>query len=311
MDVRRVALGVIQARGRTVVDPGLVTFGPDEADFLARHVGKVRSVTDTTVRSRFRRGSGMPSLLDSFRTLDDAQFEATAKILQDALVASMATSTNASDCVFAVVHTIDQDGDPGYVTLLKLDAVVEAARMSLKTGKVTLQVLKELLPEPGKLQKAVSWPDTRAVSDAIVVDKNISHAKYFQAAFEVEVSPRSLEAEADLTRTIIERVPADRRGDALSMAVNLAGPLDDVLSKLSKYGYPELEEPAREAAERDQPSGIVRTNRVAAKPLIWRADGIEVRVPPTMMSHVVVEPDPEQQGWQIVVRTQTQPEMGV
>jgi hypothetical protein len=253
----------------------------------------------------------MPSLLDSFRTLDDAQFEATAKILQDALVASMATSTNASDCVFAVVHTIDQDGDPGYVTLLKLDAVVEAARMSLKTGKVTLQVLKELLPEPGKLQKAVSWPDTRAVSDAIVVDKNISHAKYFQAAFEVEVSPRSLEAEADLTRTIIERVPADRRGDALSMAVNLAGPLDDVLSKLSKYGYPELEEPAREAAERDQPSGIVRTNRVAAKPLIWRADGIEVRVPPTMMSHVVVEPDPEQQGWQIVVRTQTQPEMGV
>lgn len=303
------ALGVIQARGRTVIDPALVAFGPDEADFLTRHVGKVRSVKDTTVRSRFRQGSTMPSLLDDFRTLDDQKFEESAKILQDALVAAMATSTNASDCVFAVVHTADQEGQLGYITLLKLDAVVEAARMSVATGKVTLQVLRELLPEPGKLQKAFSWPDVRAVSDAIIVDA--SSAKYFQAAFDVEVSPRSLEAEADLTRTILEQVPPERQHDALSKAVTLAGPLDEVLIELSTNGFPELEEAAREATESNQPAGIVRTNKVAAKPLIWRADGIEVRVPPTLMRNVEVVPDPEQQGWQIIVSTRTQPEMGV
>jgi hypothetical protein len=151
----------------------------------------------------------------------------------------------------------------------------------------------------------------RAVSDAIVVDKNVSHAKYFQAAFHVAVSPRSLEAEADLTRTIIERVLPERQPDALSKAVTLAGPLDEVLEQLSMNGFPELEESAREAREANQPAGIVRTNKVAAKPLVWRADGIEVRVPPTMMDRVIVEPDPEQQGWRIIVSTRTQPEMGV
>lgn len=311
MDVRRVALGVIQARGRTIVDPGVVTFGADEADFLARHVEKVRQVRGTTVRSRFRRGSGMPSLLDEFRTLDDAQFEASAKVLQDSLGAAMATSTNASDCVFAVVHTVDQGDESGCVTLLKLDAVVEAARMWLKTGKVTLRVLTELLPEPGKLQKAVSWPDPRAVSDAIVVDTNISHAKYFQAAFELEVSPRSREAEADLTRTIIEHVPPERQSDALGLAAQLSGPMDDILDELAENGFPELDEPARKAAESDVPAGLVRTNKVATKPLVWRADGIEVRFPPSMIDRIVVEPDPDEEGWRIVVSTDTEPTMGV
>nr|WP_157527203.1 hypothetical protein [Kibdelosporangium sp. MJ126-NF4] len=309
MDVRKVALGVIQARGQTVIEPAIVTFGPDEADFLTRHVGKVRTVRDTTVRSRFRQGSNMPSLLDSLRTLDEQKFEASAKVLQDALVAAMATSTNASDCVFAVVHTADEIGEPGYITVLKLDAVVEAARMSVATGKVTLQVLKELLPEPGKLQKAFSWPDVRAVSDAIVVDA--SSAKYFQAAFDIEVSPRSLEAEANLTRTILEEVPPDRQHEALSKAVTLVGPLDDVLSELSLNGFPELQQAAREASESSQPAGLIRTNKVATKPLIWRADGIEVRVPPALMTNVKVAPDPERQGWQIIVSTRTQPEMGV
>jgi hypothetical protein len=161
MNVVRVALGVIQDRGKTVVDPGIVAFGVEEADFLVRHVKSVRRVSDAASRSKFTVGSRIPYEFEDLRRVDDAEFETTAKYLQSRLAGTMATSTNASDCVFAVVHTQEEPSKEGELTLLKLDAVVEAARISLAAGKVTLKVLKELLPEPGKLQKAISWPDER------------------------------------------------------------------------------------------------------------------------------------------------------
>jgi hypothetical protein len=306
-----VALGVIQARGSKVVDPGLVSFGPDEADFLARHVRKARTVTSAMARSRFRHGSTMPALLDKLRTVQDDEFEESAKHLQIALAAAMSSSTNASDCVFAVVHTSDQADEAGYITLLKLDAVVEAARTSIETGKVTLQVLKELLPEPGDLQKGVAWPDSRSDSDAIVVDKNRSHAKYFQTAFEIEVSLKPVEAEAELTRKIVENIPSDRQADALNKATELNGPMNEILTTLASEGFPELSEPALAASEDNRPPGIIRPNKIAARPVVWRADGIELKVPPKLMGNVKIEPHPQQQGWQITVHTLTEPEMGV
>ena len=59
MIVLKVALGVVQSRGHKVISPGLVALGPEEADFLPRHVQKVRVLTDATVRSVFRQGSGI------------------------------------------------------------------------------------------------------------------------------------------------------------------------------------------------------------------------------------------------------------
>lgn len=43
MQIARSSLGVIHRHGADVIAPVLVTFGDVEADFLARHVAKVRT----------------------------------------------------------------------------------------------------------------------------------------------------------------------------------------------------------------------------------------------------------------------------
>jgi len=310
MNVLKVALGVVLSRGKKVVDPGLVAFGPDEADFLARHVQKVRTLTDASARAIFSQGSRIPLLLDELRTAADTEFETTAKTLQDALAATMRGSTNASDCVFATVLTSVAGGPGEEVTLLKLDAVVEAARMEfLSTGRVTLKVLKELLPEPGRLQKALSWPDPRAVSDAIAIDTNVTSARYFENAFNLQVSPKSTQAESELTKVIVEHVPATRIPDAFSAASALTGPMDEVLGELSEHGFPELAQSAQETSADPRPTGLVRLNKIAARNIVWRADGAEVRVPPHMAANVTVEPD-DNDGWRIILKTRTRPTPG-
>lgn len=307
MNVLRVALGVIQKRGATVVDPGLVTFGPDEADFLARHVTRVRTLTDSSPRALFSTGSGVPALLAGLPAANDAECEATSKVLQDRLVATMRGTSQASDCVLAVLVT--QEHQRQEVTILKLDAVIEAARMEfLKSGRVSLKVLKELLPEPGRLQKSVSWPDPRGVSDAITIDTNVTAARYFENAYDLQVSPKSTEAEAELGRLLVERLPAARLREAYERASGLSGPLDEVLTDLAGRGFPELEEPAQQAASDRRPSGIIRPNKVAVKPVVWRADGIEVRVPPNLADSIEITETNE--GWQILVPTKTRPAAG-
>jgi hypothetical protein len=310
MNVLKVALGVVLLRGHKVVDPGLVAFGPDEADFLGRHVQKVRALTDASARAIFSQGSGIPLLLDELRKADDTEFEISAKTLQDALASTMRGSTNASDCVFAIVLTGVRGSTRNEVTLLKLDAVVEAARMEfLSTGRVTLKVLKELLPEPGRLQKALSWPDPRSVSDAIAIDTNVTSARYFENAFNLLVSPKSTQAESELTKAIVEHVPTNRIPDAFSAASALTGPMDEVLEALSEHGFPELAQPARDASADPRPAGVVRINKVAAMNIVWRADGAEVRVPPHLAANVTVEQD-DNNGWRIILKTRTQPTPG-
>ncbi len=307
MNIVRCALGVIQKKGVEVIDPRVQSFGPAEADYLARHVLKVRGTTDASARSVFAEAAGTPMLLGSLlgEQDDDELFESTSKTLQDALADGMKTSTNAKDCVFAVVRACDEPGDEGHVTLLKLDAVVEAAKMKLLKGHgVTFEVLKELLPEPGKLQKALSWPDPRSTSEVIMLDTNVTSAQYFENAYQVRVSPKSTEAEGELADIIHAHVPLENLPAAVAAVADLDGPMDAVLSTLAEE-YPELEAPASAAAASPRPAGMIRPNKVAARPLIWRADGVEVKVPPELAGRVTVTRLND--GWRISVDTVTEP----
>lgn len=310
MNVVRVALGVIQDRGKNTVDPGIVAFGAEEADFLVRHVKSVRKVSDAAPRSRFTAGSRIPYEFEDLRRVDDDEFEIVAKYLQSRLAGTMATSTNASDCVFAVVHTKEESSVDGELTLLKLDAVVEAARISLAAGRVTLTVLKKLLPEPGRLQKAISWPDTRSNSDAISVDSNAKAARYFENAFDLQVSPKPVAAESQLAISLITRLPPDRVPEAFRAASALAGPLDEVLTELVQQGYTELEEDAQLLTEEQRPTGIVRVNKIAAKPIIWTADGIELKVPSERAGAVDIRESDSTHEWIITITTQSKPQIG-
>lgn len=307
MLIMKCALGVIQQRGAKVVDPRVVTFGPAEADYLTRHVSKVREAREASARSVFSgAATGTTAQLKTLLSTGSSKtYEGSSKTLQDALAQAMKTSSNARDCVFAIVRAADASGAAPHVTLLKLDAVVEAARMRLIAGGgVTFKVLKDLLPEPGKLQKALSWPDPRSVSDVIMLDTNVIGAQYFENAFQVKVSPRSTEAEAELASALHQCVPLRSLPAAVAAAAQLDGPLDVVLTKLATT-YPQLQQTAQAVAADPRPSGIIRSNKVAARPVVWRTEGVEVSVDPTLVRSVTVTPTRD--GWSIAVATRTEP----
>jgi hypothetical protein len=305
MRVSMCALGVIQQRGAATIDPKVVAIGTNESDFLVRHVQKVRSLTDASARSVFASLASTPTQLSTLlNTTSNLAFEAMSKTMQDALAQNMKTSTNARDCVFAVVRSEEDAPGTRHVTLLKLDAVVEAAKMTLLNAQVTFEVLKELLPEPGKLQKALSWPDPRPISDVIMLDTNVTSAQYFENAYQVHVSPKSTEAEGQLLEAIVSNVDPVDLPAAIATAAQLEGPLDQVLENLTD-AYPVLQEPARAVAASPRPSGIVRPNKVAARFVIWRAGGAELRVPADLAGNVQITQVDD--GWQLTLRTQTQP----
>jgi hypothetical protein len=304
MIVTMCALGVIQGRGAKTLDPRVVAIGASESDFLVRHVSKVRQLTDASARSVFVPMAATPAQLETLRdTTSPTAFEAMSKTLQDSLAQQMKTSTNARDCVFAIVRVEERPGAQ-HVTLLKLDAVVEAAKMTLLNAQVRFEVLKELLPEPGKLQKALSWPDPRPISDVIMLDTNVTSAQYFENAYQVHVSPKSTEAESELLNVLVTNLTPAQLPAAVTEAASLSGRLDEVLDTLSK-SYPALAEPTQAVAANVRPAGIVRVNKVAARTVVWRADGAEVRVPATLAGNVSVEQIND--GWRISLTTRTQP----
>lgn len=307
MDVKRIALGTIQNRGAKVLDPSLVTFGLAESDFLARHVEKVRQLDEASPRGVFAASSYLPTLLSDSLLCSDLQFEQHAKTLQDRLAKLMGSSTNAKDCVFALLQT-SQAGQSDQLTILKLDAVVEAAETSTLLGKVTLKVLQKLIPEPGKLQKALSWPDPRSTSDAILIDANFTHAEYFSSAFDVGASPRSPDAERALHKTIVTGVKPVSLSAALADAAKLEGPADAVLTQLAN-SYPELALSAQAVAHDARPAGIIRKNKIGALPLVWVADGARLTIPSGQAAAVEVTPDPKGQGWLLILHSTTEPSL--
>lgn len=307
MQVLKCALGVVQRRGHDVVDPAVVALGPAEVDYLARHVAKVRETTSSGGRSLFLHAANTPALLDTLRTTaSDPHFAATAKTLQDYLARSMRTSTNAKDCVFAAVRAADGSGGEPHVTLLKLDAVVEAARMRrIANQGVSFQVLKELLPEPGKLQKALSWPDPRPASEVVMLDTNFAAAQYFENAYQVTVSPKSVEAEERLLRILSSTLSPTVLAEAVTAAAELSGPLDDVLSTL-RQSYPELAGAEADVSADSRPAGIVRPNKIAARQVIWKAEGMELRISPTLASKVTKAQN-RQGTWTLSIETPDEP----
>lgn len=305
MDVDRCAIGVIRKRGADLIDAQLITLGPAESDYFVRHVEKVRQ--SSTCRALFASPSAIPSLLSQAAVATDEALVQISVTLQHHLATSMRTATNAKDCVFAVVRGTELYGGIT-INLLKLDAVIEAGRFDmLKSGRLTFEVLHQLLPEPGELQKGLSWPDARPDSDVMMVDRNVVSAMYFEHAFDVAVSMRSFDAERDVADRITARLSPEDVPGAIQAAGQLSGPADEVLRELGQQ-FPPLVDEANAVAGEPRPPGHIRSNKVASRRIVWRADGVEVHVPAESMANVAVSQIGDE--WEIRIRTRSQPHMG-
>lgn len=304
MEALRIALGLVKEKGQEVVPPRIMAFGAEESNFLTRHVQKVREQRDGRARSRFTGDSQVPHLLKRLLIARGEEFNEVAAVLQRRLADAMRGSTNAKDCVFGVIVTGSGDS-ADHVTLLKLDAVLDAAQTSINEGRVSLKVLKKLVPEPGKLQKALSWPDEIDVSDVIILDRNTTLAAYFENAYDVRVSERSRAAESRLERLILEHLPREQAGAALVDASRMSGPMDVVLSELGRT-YPDMTDVAAVQARSAHPPGIIRRDKVGAT-LVYRADGAELRVPAGRRTAVSITRETDGDGWVLAFRSRCEP----
>jgi hypothetical protein len=308
MLVDRCALGVIQKRGHAQIQPQIMVLGPAESDYFAKHVEAVREYDNGSPVAEFAKAAGTPTQLQTLSTTgNDAVFVNAATNLQTLLAEAMKTTSSAKDCVFGVIRTTDPASSSPQVSVLKLDAVVEAAQWKLlQDGKMDFRVLTDLLPEPGELQKGLSWPDERTASEVHTVDRNSVAAQYFELAFGLLVSSRAREAEAALIRAVSSAV-APSQVEAVLREVQDDGPLDQVLERLAQR-HPALAEAAESEKGTDRPSGRVRARSVSGRTLAWDADGIQVRVPGHLMDRVVKRQT--SQGWELVITTHVEPRLG-
>lgn len=281
------SLAVITKRGRNVVPPSVSELAQDEEDFLQRHVNSLRADArkEDTPRGRFRPDSALLEEFHSLLTAGVSQFEEVSSVLVDALARAMMGASNAKDCVVAIL-TSGSSAEVQHVSLLKLDAEIEAARLEQLRDGIRLRVFRDLLPRPGDLQKGLSWPDPRTgVSDIVVKDRNFGQtALYFQNAFGVDASPSATDTERVFINALADSLPASDVAEAITLIGD--GGLADQVSLRVRERFPEFQIEARELGAGGALAGRIRplSSRVQRK--VFRADGMELRVPVDRLADV-------------------------
>jgi len=289
------------------VAAGLAELEADDVGFLMRHIEKLReeATAESSLLSRFHLGSGVPDLLDRLLGSSDDEFVKVSAGLAVRLQGSMDQSTNPKVGVLAVLAS--GDGDTAeVVSVLKLDAISEAASYRLEDGQVRLTALRDLLPAPGQLQKGLSVPDRRDGSQAIVIDRNIVAAKYFFNAFELQVSASSAQAEQALSEAIFKSVPRTKRAAAIQFASTLSGPSEQVIAEIQNR-YPEVGIEQAALGAGGAVGGFIRQNKVAGHRIRYTGDGIVVVVPWDRLGQVA-GPRQAGGGWEMTISFTARPQ---
>ena len=300
-------LTFVQKKEALVTATSWAELDPEDVDFLSRHVDKLRCAAgaEDQLITRFQPRSGVPDLLGKLLMASEDEFVAISADLATRLQASMDQSTTPSPGVLAIIVSGPQGSTPAWVSLLKLDAISEAASFEFDQGQVTLRVLRDLLPAPGQLQKGISWPDPRTVSDAIVIDRNQSVGQYFFNAYELEVSPTPAVSERVLAEAIVRGVDRDKRVQAMRFAASLGGRADEVAAEV-KQQYPSVQIDREELGADGALGGYIRPRRVAAHLTRFRGDGIVVTVPYERLDRIR-GPEQAAGGWQMTIRFTAEP----
>lgn len=305
MPIHRAVLVLVERGATPDLPAGLAELEDDEEQYLEEHVDvlRQRAAVPDALTARYQPGSDVSSLLEQLLTCTDNRFLQIAEIFASRLHAQMQTVTNPSPGILAVVTSQAADGAPDRSSVLKLDATYEAAEYVRAADRVRINVLRDLLPSPGELQKGLSSPDPRTDSDVIIRDRNVEAAKYFLNAFQVRVSPRPQETARALLDAIAQ-LPEDQIRRAYSIAARAEGQADTVVRELrAEFSGLDVERDAFGA--RGSVPGVVRPERIAARPLRVKADGFVVEVPPERAQAIQWEQVGD--GWVIRIETTTRP----
>lgn len=303
--IHAAALVYVEAKGSAEIPSELADLSEAEQDFLQAHLDDLHKKLGDIERqrSRFQHGADTERLFKRLLTADSMEFLAVTQTFVERLGAAMKSATNPKSGILAVM-TSGEGARPDRVDVLKLDTDHLAARMRRVKGRIRLDVYRDLLPQPGELQKGLSWPGP-ARSAAAIQDRNASVAAYFLAAFQLEVSAKASDAERGLLAEIV-RLPAERRTAALEAARELSGPADEVVVQLRQV-VPELQAERRALGGDGAVAGNIRPGRFRQLRLRLSGDNIDIYVPQEKLSQVS-EPQEVNGRYEVTVTFNVRPE---
>lgn len=276
--------------------------------FLLDHVGALlQSAAQGDAPLAEFRDPTAQRLFEELRAGSATQFYAAARTLALRLISSM--DRRAAPGLLVCIRTADGTELSG--ATLKLEVVTPNAAVleALESGEEVLSAATNVLDAPGDLQKGAVVADPRHDSQVVLGDRLARDALYFPAAFGIQTTQRAADTAADLINSIHLHAPDSAPQAAAALPELHSGPVGDVLQELSQQ-VPGLDEQARADVETDlrsrprpvnavQTSGSVRT--------FIQGEGITVSGSAAAMGRVVVERDPEGDGWRVVIPLTQQP----
>ena len=238
---------------------------------------------------------------------DDDSFVATAQLLATRLQSEMDERMKPG---FFVALRIKMDDFSG-AAVLKLDVQDKfGAAIDRSGGEPDLEVVKELLDLPGDLQKGAVFPDLRADSEVVLVDKLYQTSLYFLRALDAE----QIEKPGPATGTVMRLVRAVNPARTPSVAKALEAETKATTPKAFFDRNKDLLEPDQRKDVLDrlaQQRRPVRRLDPTRHPLmgVYRVDGITIRGRLTDLNEKV-KPTPLSGGkWKIEITVSEEPRL--
>lgn len=250
---------------------------PSETQFVLDHIAKL--TPERGNRAAFAAGSAVPADLAAMLAARGPSFETASQNLAQTLHARMASTSRATPCILAVAAVARGTGAADTIAVLKLDMDQSGADVGRDaSGRVTrLRLMTQLLPQPGKLSKAVLWPDPAGGQGAYVRDATSNEpAAYFPAAYDLAVGTTVDKAESALVELVRAEPVAAVRSAALAALHGHAGTVGTALQTLRRAN---ITVPAVLPPDLADPGTPVRAARVLRRQVILQADWLTVTVP--------------------------------
>lgn len=258
-----------------------------ETQFILDHIAGLDPATGA--RAAFWATSGMPAALTGMLTQSAGDFEGSAQALAQRLHRTMRSRSRTTASILAVVALARGIAGTDQIGVLKLDMDNRGAQARRNAqGVVTsLELLTHLLPQPGKLSKAMLWPDARGGDGAYLRDRTTGEpAAYFPEAYDLSVGVTPDRAERALVEVVrgVED-PALRRA-ALATVDSHAGTVETALEALAAAAVPVPEPLPPDLADAGVP---VRASRALRRRVTLQAEWLTVTVPVEREQDVLVE----------------------
>jgi hypothetical protein len=282
---------------------------PDGAEFLCRHIDRIRANTQArrTYPARFDEDNSAQGLFRALLLGTNQEFTAAADLLVKLLIAQMDARTKLG----LLVCLRAEDGADVYGGVLKLD--VQDGNFGilhlLDNGQAELGTVSDVLTSPSGLKKGALIASSLPPEQVMVIDRMTHAAAYFPRAFGIAVVARPVAGASVLVMAADQVSPTLAEKVAQALPEVPSGERDEVLAalrpKLSAVPDEDWSAVIGELGKHAPPVAYIDTSSPVTVKLV--AGDITISGPVPEMLRLVHVAD-EAEAWTVRITSQTEPE---